>query len=400
MMIRWLYFLLFISCMGVHAGHNDTNHYRNEAYDSVRQLPHPKYQKRLRRILKLAERVVDEEAKNDLYFEVVRTLRYFFDIKGFHQKVYLDKQTVLLHQGASALIAHQSNREMVYKKIGNQTCNCYQLSFMKKQYGVFKKRTTAYREMACWDLSHLFGCSDYIAPTLTLTFRDELASYQPYINAKVSRRGFPGLPKRHKNVDMLTFWKVCLFTFILSHGDLTIGNVAISKEGKLVLFDNEWLFRSINNVHFSRNTLFIPIVNFMVDWPQAKKGLSAQEARQLNEIVSQWKEVDLDPYLSHPLTKLELSDKAYSSLKGRMQKLIDFGPFSENQTFEELFLYFYPEFFNGVEEILPFVQRITKYSFTPYSVVYFIACCRGWWEGISAEDNQKLLDWAEKYHGG
>jgi len=393
---RSLYFLLFIFCLNVHAGHDDANHYRNKAYVAVRKLPHPKYQKRLRRILKLAERVVDEEAKNELYFEVVRTLRYFFDIKGFHQKDFLDKQTVLLHKSVSTIITFQDHEEMVYQN--NVKKPHYFLALKEKQYGVFKTRTPAYREMACWDLSHFFGCSEHIAPTLTLTFRGELASYQPFINAKVSNFSLYRPPKYHTRVDSLTFWKTNLFVLILGLRDLVPPNIPISKSGNLILYDTEAVFVPFNQVKKYKKSIKLPFVNFMITWPQAKKGLSAREARRLNQFVTHWNEEDLDAYLSHPLTKLQLSNRAYTALMERIQILKDFGRFEENQTFEELFLYFYPEFYKGVEEILPLIQRITKCPLSPYTALYFISHPDSYWKNLSPVDCQRLLDWVEKYY--
>ena len=135
----------------------------------------------------------------------------------------------------------------------------------------------------------------------------------------------------------------------------------------------------------------------MVRWPNAREGLSSKEAQELNEFVAKWKDVDLDAYLNHPLTNVRLAKREYSALKERVQKIVDFAPFSENQTFEAFFLYFYPDLLKGVGEILPFLQRMTHKPISQYSALFYLSH-HDWWEKLPPEDNEKIKDWIEKYH--
>ena len=397
-MIR-LFFILFLLYSFLA---ETATHYSIEAQKGVKRLSHLKYQSRFERIIKLTERIEDERAKEELYFEICRTLNYFYDLKGFHQKSYLEKQTSLLHAAASAFITYQTNDKVESRRIGNPEHCSYQLTSKKKEYGFFKKRDQSNREIACWDLSHLFGCSEHIAPTIAMSFQGNYGSYQPYIQAKVHKQLFyslSNLPKSYGDIGMLTFWKANLFALIIGHLDLVSPNIPTTKRRNLVFFDNEATFSPINHIQGSRENLFLPLVNVMMEWPQAKQKLTAKEATKLNQLVKGWREIDLDSYLNHPLTNLELREQEAAALKERIEKISNFFPFSKGQTFEDLFLYCYPDFYRGKEEILPLVEQILDRPFSPYSALVFISTCRGSYEGLSDEDNQKLLELVEKYYG-
>ncbi len=366
------------------------------AYKLVKELPHKKYQARFFRILSFAEEI---NASEDLLFEICRTLKYFNEIPGFHNRDYLEKQTTLLHQGAAALWASE-NRNVSYKPIGNKEHLGFLLSEGRKQFGAFKKRTPPHTEVAAWDLSHLFGCTDHIAPSCALSFQGNPGSYQPFVRARVENRLFQTLdhlPHYHERVDTFTFWKANLFALVLGHTDLVTSNIPITKWGNLVFLDNENLFSAHNRVGFTADGTFIlPIIDFMVEWPQAHVPLTTQEAKILNTLLAKWKVVDLDTYFDHPFTRLKLSERAVSALKERIAKL---SPVKKGQTYAEFFDAFYPGLKRGREVLVPLIEKITQVPHSPYSALLFVACCRGWWEGLTQEEDQKLLEWVEKYHG-
>lgn len=368
----------------------------------AQEIPHPKYQKRLSRISALVMQMNDEQAREELLFEIKRTKQYYSTIPGFHTKEYLEKQTTLLHQAVSIFLLKERGYSVKEKKVGNPDHQNIQLSLGRKQLGFFKERSQKNKEVICWDLCYLFDCSEYLAPTLSLSFSSFTGSYQPYITAKIHNQlfqDFSHLFHRHERISLFSFWKINLLAYLLGHLDLVTPNIPITRRGEVILFDNEATLSSTNTMRGSTEGLSLPLVNYMVEWPQAKKQLSKRDAKELNALAEKWKDLDLNAYLSHPYTRVQLSEEEKKALEGRVHTLIQHFPISEGLTYEEFFKALFPSFFNGIDEILPTVQRITGQNLTPYSTLVFISSCRSWWENLSEEDNQLLLNWVDKYHG-
>lgn len=365
-------------------------------------LPLLKYEKRLSSVRALATQINDDQTRKELLYELERIREYYFSIPGFQTKEYLDKQTTLIQHAVSAFLLKQRRYAVNERKIGNRDHQNIQLSLGRKQLGFIKERPEKNKEIICWDLSLLFGCSEYLAPTLSVSFDGFTSSYQPYINAKIHKQLFQDLShcfNRHERVSLVSFWKINLLSYVIGHLDLVSPNIPITKQGMIILFDNEDTLTPTNTIQGSKWGLSLPLVNYMVEWPQAERGLSEEEAKELNALVIKWKGLDLHAYWNHPYTKIQLSEDEKRALEERVNTLIQYFPISEGMTYSEFFTKLFPTIFNGMEEILPTVQRITNQNITPYSALVFISSCRSWWENLSEADNQLLLNWVDKYHG-
>lgn len=374
------------------------NPHQAEAKALFEKVPYSKYRNRLEHLVRLIDRIEEIEARNTLFFEVCRMTRYFLDIPGFHTRSFLERQTTLLTQATrSALYLEKTfQNKMDGKRV-----------FSVGPYGYIKERPLPLHEVICSDLSVLFDCMDYIAPTCETFFNGKPMVYQPRIEAKVHNHLFQfskRFSSRSKQIDLLVFWKFNLFMILLGHSDLVPFNIPITKRKIPVSWDNEYTF--LTNLHVKaekKRPQFLyqlPFVNVLLDYPQAYHKLSKGELSRVKRIMQKWKALqnNITLYMEHPYTKHRLTSLQSHVLQDRLTLLTDEALLKDDPILRNYIKHQFPDIFCGTEEACLLVEKILHEPVTPMSATYFIYGCRNWPAFMKGEDQEVFNKWIEKNH--
>ena len=382
--------------------HNNAVPFKREAKQLCHHIAIKKYKNRFTHLLHLIDRIEGKEEKATLYFEVCRSLRYFLDIPGFRTREYLDKQTTLLTQAASAIF--YAEKRFLDKEVLQTESK---RSFSVGQLGYLKIRYKPLAEIICWDLSFLFDCMDHVAPTCQAFFEGKEVVYQPHIEGKIHNHLFQFTNKfshRSKWIDSLTFWRFNLFMIMLGHNDLVPFNIPINKRGVPVSWDNEYTFpgnitvcatKTSSKVHFQ-----LPFVNVLLDYPQAYQPLSSFERAKVKRLMQKWKTIqeNLLLYVKHPYTKETLSEEQTMAFLNRLNLLTDEELLDRIPILRDFIKHHFPDVFIGTDEACRLVEKVLKVPVTPMSAIYFIHGCREWWWSLTDADQIEFNKWIEKNH--
>jgi len=381
--------------------------FKTHAEELVKRLGKGKAQTTCLIILKNIQKIQGVKERISLYFSLCKALRFTFDIPCFRDKKILHKQLTLLHQAIVSLSISAQRELEEYKAIGNPSgMASFLVSEYKKNWGVYKHRGHL-TELAAWELSLALGCDTCFAPSSSVYSHGKWLIYQPFQKAKFLRGLFfmpSEVKKQTFRVSEWNFWQSNLLFFLVGHMDLTQANIGMTKNKTLFICDNEDVFSNRDHCYLCRSEqkfdLKLPIMNMMIDWPQAKEPLSRSCVKKVQKLVQNWKKVKahLPLYLDHPFNDFQLSQEKLSALVSRFEKVLAMDWIQGKTTFQDFILTAYPRLYAGIDELAFITSKAIGCHVSPMSSLLFIAKCRNWSNSLSQEDSQSILHCLEKYH--
>lgn len=374
--------------------------YQFQSAALAQEISTPKWKKRYIELTKKARLLKKQEGVDHL---ICQTLTLARDLPSLRTHHFLEAKWKALHQLIATLYFYERQALTLEEVNGSEAKSCYRLKKGSKQWGFIKKRANLHFEQACWDLSLILKIDQIIAPSFPIELDGKPYVFQPFLPMRTYRTIFTfphHLPKRITKISQIDYWKANLFMTLIGPQDLHAGNIGYTKNHSLVFFDNEHVFSPTNTFLNSSEKLTPPCMNHLLDWPQGKNPLTQKNAHLIQAFLKSWKQKksQLQAYYEHPSVPNFLTETMYQALIDRFEKLTRLTIQNIGVTFISVIETLYPNLYDGLEELTPIVQQITKRSISPMSTLQFLTSHRLWWENIAKSDEQKMRLWVEKYH--
>lgn len=375
-------------------------HARFQAYahQLVSSIPSKKRKRQFLVLLRKIEQITGTREQMALYFNVCKILEYAATIPSFQNDHVIQKWLSHQHQALTTLYISSNSALDAYRSIGNPNGpGSFLIHSHGKNWGVYKVRGHL-SEVAAWELSLMLGCEEAIASSSSLFSHDRSLVFQTYQKARFLKGLFYHPAKKGPKIREWNFWKTNLFLYVLGHMDMTQCNIGVTKNMTLYICDNEDIFSTDWDRRFSREegTLYLPLMNMMVDWPEAMRPLSRKGRALTKKLIQDWKSkrVDIERYLHHPFNDFSLDAAQEQAFNKRLDRLFEVEAFT---TFAQFIHETFPHFYNGISELTAIVEPIMGAKVSEMSLLLFISKCRSWWDRMTPEVDKKLIECLEKY---
>lgn len=374
--------------------------YQFQSTALVEKLPIPKWKKRFTHLIKQASHLHKKAAVDRL---ISQTLALFHDLPGLRTNHFLEAKWKALHQLIATLYFYERLSLTVEEANGNEEKPCLRLKKGLKEWGFLKLRDNLYFEQACWDISLLLEMETLIAPSFPVMIEGKPYVFQPFLPIRTYQTIFTfpeKLSKRTTKISQLDYWKANLLMTLFGPKDLHAGNIGYTKNHSLLFFDNEHIFSQTNTFLSTPLKLTPPCINHLLDWPAAKNPLVKSHANHIAKLMESWKKKrsQLLTYLDHPSVSNFLTEPQRQAFFDRFDQLTKFSIQSEVTTFESIITQLYPNLYEGLDDLKPIIEQLTKQPISPMSSLHFVASHRHWWKEIDASAEEKIRLWVEKYH--
>ncbi|CCB88486.1 hypothetical protein [Simkania negevensis] len=366
----------------------------------VEKIPIPKWKKRFTHLIKQARHLHEKATVDRL---ISHTLTLFRDLSGLRTNHFLEAKWKALHQFIATLYFYERHSLTVEEVTKSKKKPCLRLKKGSKEWGYLKPRGNLYLEQACWDISLLLEMETLIAPSFPVMIEGKPYVFQPFLPIRTYQTIFTfpeKLSKRTTKISELNYWKANLLMTLFGPKDLHAGNIGFTKNHSLLFFDNEHIFSQTNTFLSISLKLTPPCINHLIDWPAAKNPLTKSHANHIAKLMESWrkKRSQLLAYLDHPSVSNFLTEPERQAFFDRFDELTKISIQSEVTTFESIITQLYPNLYEGLEDLKPIIEQITKQSISPMSSLQFVTSHRHWWKEIDTSAEEKMRIWVEKYH--
>lgn len=296
---------------------------------------------RLEKAAHIADSLVDAKKRNQLFFQLYKTLVYLREIPGFSKGSYLDKQSLLLELAADLLWQEEHLPPNAHPTTPNHPDIFFVFDPAKTAFpfpippydhapypeAVFKAPRN--KEIAIWELACLFELNEVVVPSIQLFMQGQKGALQVYQKNDVAREKL----FHHGLYGWITFSSYiqsALAILLFAIDDVHTDNMSyqLTSHGYLniALLDTEFSLTKTNTRSFTTRGLFSIATPFRWigwDYPQVDKELPHKESQKILQIAQNFLQriEDFYIYLENPLTSLHLTSDQAAKLRWRASSL-------------------------------------------------------------------------------
>jgi hypothetical protein len=353
-------------------------------------------------LLQKTDQLDDDIGKANFFIQLCRTLRYYLDIEPFHNEIFLNKQFDLLDGVVLALYLAKTQPIEKFPILARRTESATRMiKVNNKSVALYKQRITYAKEAFMWEICSLFNLDSFIAPSCPIYIHGQMATYQPFMKASSLGQTLYGFYEPNMNVKTENYFLATLLAMLFGHRDLHTQNIGITKKNDIVFWDNESILPENNEfisleltADISENSLNVPFVSYLNDWPQANYPLPEKERAVILSHISKWDEYRkfVEEYLLHPYTEIELTQDEKKAFFDRYEAITK-NLLSSNLSIKELTPLVYPHYGQGMDFLISKLAPLVSNPDIKMMQAYlFIGNGIKWWKNISPEQKKELIE--------
>lgn len=268
---------------------------------------------------------------------------------------------------------------------------------LKRGSCYLKKRHegNAMNDLYVWELASVLQENPNIPAVIVYRFKDMDMLIQEAVEMEIGL-AYKGSPKSARQVGLEEYWMGNLISYVLGLCDLHAGNIGITKDLRMVFFDNEFLDEYTNVPrfkHFAINEHSI-FISGSFDWPQYRLVVDEILANKLTALASSW--TDAIESIRVYSKMRNLPQKYVDAIVRKIELISDF-PFRNGVRFADFYAYLYPELSEGLDDLCAIVGKCMGRKIGPGTALSKILQLNGS-RSTGVEQVRKELDnWSKVY---